>query len=240
MAASNSARGLHDQVVHVLGVRIVSGALAAGETLDVPGLSRELDVSLPGLRSSLRVLAGKGLVEARPKRGTYVRPIREWNMLDPDVLAWQLAGSAESKMLRDLADVRSIVEPAAARRAAVHRSAKDVAAMERALAAIRDTPLDNVAAALEADASFHRALFAATGNQLLVSMNGLIKAGMRERDRRLRSHDDVPDPVPSHRAVLDAIRNGDPDAAERAMIRLIAQSAEDAERLLADRKSSQP
>lgn len=67
--------------------------------------------------------------------------------------------------------------------------------MQQALAAFRDTPLADVPAALEADASFHRWMFAATGNQLLVAMSALIKVGMHERDRRLRSYDEVPDPV---------------------------------------------
>ena len=42
------------------------------------------------VREAIKVLAAKGLVESRPKVGTFVRPRRDWNLLDPDVLAWQI------------------------------------------------------------------------------------------------------------------------------------------------------
>ncbi|NED08352.1 FadR family transcriptional regulator, partial [Streptomyces sp. SID6648] len=70
--AAYSTRGVHGQVVQSLGARIVGGAVAEGTTLDVRALGEELDVSLTVMRESLKVLAGKGLVDARQKRGTFV------------------------------------------------------------------------------------------------------------------------------------------------------------------------
>ncbi|WP_143573661.1 FCD domain-containing protein, partial [Streptomyces acidiscabies] len=83
-------------------------------------------------------------------------------------------------------------------------------------------------AAAEADAAFHRALLAATGNELLARMDLLLEPGLRERDRVVHAHADADDPVPSHRAVLDAVREQDPARAESAMLALLAQAAEDA------------
>ena len=54
--------------------------------------SEMLDVSRTVLREAIKVLAGKGLVESRPKTGTRVRPRAEWNFLDPDVLCLALFG----------------------------------------------------------------------------------------------------------------------------------------------------
>ena len=49
-------------------------------------LREELDVSLTALREALKVLSAKGIIDARQKRGTFVRPRSSWNMLDGDVL----------------------------------------------------------------------------------------------------------------------------------------------------------
>ncbi|MDT0268564.1 FCD domain-containing protein [Streptomyces sp. DSM 44915] len=229
--ASYSGRGVHGQVVHHLGARIVGGEYTEGETLDVRALGAELDVSLTVLRESLKVLAGKGLVDARQKRGTFVRPRAAWHLLDSDVIRWRVEGGDYGQLMRDLADVRAIVEPAAAHRAAVHHTAEDLAALEAALAAMAAAGGDNAAAA-EADSAFHRALLAATGNELLARLEVLLEPGLRERDLLVHSHLVAADPVPSHRAVLDAIRARDASGAQAAMLALLAQAADDADPIL--------
>src|SRR4051812_45069284 len=76
-------------VVDLLGFRIVSGALAAGQLLPTEvELSTQLGLSRPSLREGLRALAQKGLVEGRTRRGTTVNHRRQWNVLDADVLRW--------------------------------------------------------------------------------------------------------------------------------------------------------
>ncbi|MFJ8652520.1 FadR/GntR family transcriptional regulator [Streptomyces rochei] len=228
--AAYSTRGVHGQVVQSLGARIVGGAVPEGATLDVRALGEELDVSLTVMRESLKVLAGKGLVDARQKRGTFVRERRHWNLLDADVIRWRVEGGGGGELMRDLADVRSIIEPAAARRAALHRTEADLEALEAALDSMRRAQGDSAAAA-EADAAFHRALLAATGNEMLTRMDLFLEPGLRERDRLVHAHAAAGDPVPSHRAVLDAVRDRDPVRAELAMLDLLAKAAEDVDRL---------
>ncbi|MDT0347449.1 FadR/GntR family transcriptional regulator [Streptomyces litchfieldiae] len=224
--ASYSSRGVHGQVVHRLGSRIVCGEYAEGDTLDVKALGEELDVSLTVLRESLKVLAGKGLVDARQKRGTFVRPRSAWNLLDPDVIRWRTESGDSRQLMQDLADVRAIVEPAAAYRAALRRTEADLAALDAALAQMEESRGDSAAAA-EADAAFHRALLAATGNELLGRLELLLEPGLRERDRLVHSHLTAADPVPSHRAVLSAVRDQDAPRAQFAMLDLLAQAADD-------------
>ncbi|MEJ1198701.1 MULTISPECIES: FCD domain-containing protein [unclassified Streptomyces] len=228
--ASYSGRGVHGQVVHKLGARIVGGEIAEGGILDIGALGAELDVSLTVMREALKVLAGKGLTDARQKRGTFVRERTHWNLLDADVIRWRMETGDGGQLLRDLSDVRSIVEPAAAHRAALHRTDADLAALEAALEAMGRTRTDPTAAA-EADVAFHRALLAATGNELLRRMDMLLEPGLRERDRMVHAHADADDPVPSHRAVLDAIRDRAPARAESAMLDLLAKAAEDLDHL---------
>ncbi|MET7906269.1 FCD domain-containing protein [Streptomyces sp. NPDC005336] len=224
--APYAGRGVHGQVVQELGARIVGGDFAESDILDVRALGEELDVSLTVMRESLKVLAGKGLIDARQKRGTFIRPRSAWNLLDADVIRWRMDGEDGRRLMRDLTDIRSVVEPAAAHRAALRRTDADLAALDAALAAMHGARGD-LAAEAEADASFHRALLAATGNELLARLDLILEPGLRERDRLVHTHGAADDPVPSHRRVLDAVRDQDPARAELAMLDLLAKAAED-------------
>lgn len=62
-------------------------------------------------------------------------------------------------------------------------------------------------------------------------MDTLLEPGLRERDRMVHSHGGADDPVPSHRAVLDAIRDQDPARAELAMLNLLAKALADPDQL---------
>ncbi|UGQ09246.1 FCD domain-containing protein [Yinghuangia sp. ASG 101] len=211
-------RGVHGQTVEALGTRIVSGAIAEGEILDVAALIAELNVSQTPLREALKVLTAKGMVDARQKRGTFVRPRSGWNLLDSDVIRWQFAAGAGDRVLSDLAEVRDAVEPAAARLAAGRRTDADLEALDAALAAMA-TAADPADAAA-ADLAWHRALLAATHNELFQRMDIFIEPGLAERDRLVHAaHAD--DPVPSHQSVTDAVRDGDTARAEAAMRALL-------------------
>src|SRR5438445_11294048 len=121
--------GLHGQIVHAIGRQILSGEIQPGEVLPLrsgPPASRTV------VREAIKVLAAKGLVESRPKTGTRVRRRDDWNLLDPDVLAWLQNGDVSEELLRKLTEVRRIVEPAAAELAAARAGAREIAAMENA------------------------------------------------------------------------------------------------------------
>jgi len=228
-AGGYQGRGLHGEVVELLGRRILAGEIAGGQTLDVLGLEQELDVSRTVLREALRVLKAKGLVDARPKRGTFVQARTEWRLLDPDVVRWQFEGRDDSRFLDDLAEMRGIIEPASARLAALRRTDADIAALELAI--------DRMAAAargdgdaVEADVAFHRALLAATHNELLVRMEVVLETGLTARDRLVHGAVRDDDPTPAHAAVLNAVRARDPESAGAAASALLAKSLADVEK----------
>ena len=223
-------RGVHGQTVDAIARRILSGGLAEGATLDLAALQAELGVSLTALRESLKVLAAKGLVDARQKRGTYVRPRADWNLLDPDVLRWQFSAEADVSLLRSLDEVRGIIEPAAVRLAALRHTDEDLARLDAALDAMSGAK--DSSGAVEADLSFHRALLTATHNELLERMETVLESALAARDQLVHGTDDASDdPVPSHRAVLDAVRARDADVAEAAMRALLDKAVSDEERL---------
>lgn len=220
-------RGAHGQTVEHLGRQILTGALREGATIDPVAVEAELDVSRTVVREALRVLGAKGLVGARQKRGTFVLPRADWNLLDGDILRWQFDGRADPDFFENLHEVRSIVEPAGARLAASRRTDDNLVALEVALEAMAEAGTDPMAA-VKADLSFHRALLTATHNELMLRMEAVIEAGLTVRDRLVHGGGKaVADPVPSHRTVFEAVRRGRAATAERAMRALLHQAVDD-------------
>src|SRR5689334_23482159 len=125
-------RGLHGQIVEVMAQRILSGTIPEGATINVPDLQADLGVSLTAVREALKVLTAKGLVDARQKRGTFVRPRTDWNLLDPDMIRWHFDDDVRPELLEELHEVRGIVEPAAARLAAIRADDSNLAALDTA------------------------------------------------------------------------------------------------------------
>jgi DNA-binding FadR family transcriptional regulator len=217
--------------VEVLANRIMAGEYPEGATLDLPTLREELDVSLTALREALKVLSAKGMIDARQKRGTFVQPRTSWNMLDADVMRWRIASSTDPGLFDQLTEVRAVVEPAAARMAAERATDADLAELAELAAALdlMDTA-ESVDAAVDADIAFHRRLLLVTHNDFLAQIAQIIAIGLAERDRIVHHATPSDDPVPSHRAVLDAVVAHDPVAAERAMRALVDKSITDLKR----------
>jgi len=230
---SYSDMGLHGHVVRQLGTRIVQGTLAAGSTLDPDQIGVDFGVSRTVVREALKVLGAKGLVGARPRRGTFVRERSEWSLLDPDVLRWQYdqLGEPPAETLDKLAEVRLIIEPSAAALAARRRSEADLARLQAALDAMKSSEHDP-AGLTESDVAFHRALLVATGNEFLAEMAMVIDAGLHVRNRFVHGHDVAMKPsLRAHATVLDAVRQRQPDEAETAMRRLLVAASRDVARL---------
>ena len=121
----------------VIGRRIVSGDWQPGSVLpNLDKLAEEFAVSRLSIREAMKLLAGKGLVDARPRRGTVVRPRNEWSRLDPDVLFWQAGKAPNAAFVRSLFEVRGIIEPEAAALAAVRSSEEALAGIDRAFSAM--------------------------------------------------------------------------------------------------------
>lgn len=223
-----TGRRLHGAIAHKLGVAILSGEFAPGDTLSGEvAFSEALDVSRSAYREAVQVLAAKGMVESRPKAGTRVLPRSRWNLLDPDVLAWAFAGQPDLAFIRSLFELRAIIEPAAAALAAERRDRHDLRTMKDALAAMSRHTLATDAGRT-ADRDFHDAILRATRNDALIVLSASMGAAVtwttqfKQRARALPRN-----PIPDHRRVLDAIVAGDPTAASAAMRALVDQALED-------------
>jgi len=227
-------RGLHGAVVHDIGVRIVSGELKPGDSLPMEdGLAGGADVSRTVVREAIKVLAAKRLVEARPKTGTRVRPRSDWNLLDPDVLAWQLEAGPAPEFLEDALELRRMIEPGAARLAAERASDEDVAQLEQAIAAMAEAT--DLPAWIEPDVRFHSILVKAARNELLERLSPIVTAMLRTLFLvSSRPPQTFARALPLHQAIIDAVRAHDPDRAEAATLRLLEDTVRNTRRALRD------
>ncbi|MDJ0388937.1 FadR/GntR family transcriptional regulator [Roseomonas sp. E05] len=231
-------RTLSDQLVDDLGRKIVQGILRPGDTL--PGedvLLARYGVSRTVLREALQVLAAKGLLDARPRRGTTIRPRAAWSQLDPLLLHWHGELPADDPALQQLMEVRRIVEPPAAALASRRATEADRARIAAAYAAM-EAAGENVEAFIQADLEFHTALLEASGNQFLIPIVHAIRTTLlaslhvtnteAEQNRRVS--------LPLHATILRAILEGDHEGAAAAM----QQHLDDTERLRVQASQGSP
>lgn len=227
-APRGTGRRLRGAIAHKLGVAILSGQYAPGDTLSGEiAFSEALDVSRSAYREAVQVLTAKGLVESRPKAGTRVLARERWNLLDPDVLAWAFTGEPDPMLIRSLFELRAIVEPAAAMLAADRRNRDDLKAMRDALTAMgRHTLATDAGRA--ADREFHTAILKATRNDALIVLSAGIAAAVGWTTQFKQRARELPrDPIPDHRRVLEAIVAGDGAAASAAMQMLVDLALQD-------------
>ncbi len=225
-------RGAHGETVYEIGRRIVSGELQPGDLLPEGELIAKLGISRTVLREAIKVLGAKGLVEARPRVGTKVSPRSHWRLMDPDVLAWQTEYGLDELFLRNLAEVRSLIEPGAARLAAERATEEEIAILDKAYKQMA-AHIVNSEAFIAADMQFHFVILAACRNEILEQMSSAIGEAL-EISRRVTV--ELPGSseahMPLHEAVVEAIRQRDGNAAENAMRKLIGLVQSDVERFL--------
>lgn len=221
---AGSARSLHSHVVHDLGKRIVVGDLRPGDVLPrEETLAESMDVSRTALREALKVLTAKGLIEARPKIGTRVRPKEAWNQLDADVLSWRCASMPTDDFVEKLCEMREVIEPAAAASAARRRSPQQLAEMEHAYQQMEATNDSDEWA--KADLKFHQSMLNATGNELMVSLFSVVESALGMFFvLSAKKAGNFNYSLPHHLKVLDAIRRQQPEVARQAMQDTITDS----------------
>jgi DNA-binding FadR family transcriptional regulator len=219
---------IHDAIAHDLGVAIVSGVYTPGQML--PGeakFSSGLKVSRGAYREAIRILAAKGLVKSRTKSGTRVSERRRWNILDIDVLAWMFETEPSEAFIRDIFELRLIVEPAAAALAATRRTSRELGRMGHALEEMERFGLLSEHGRA-ADQAFHNMILESTRNEAVISLSSTISAAVGWTTvfaRRERAA--VRDPMPDHYRLFDALAQGDPRQARTCMITLIDHALQD-------------
>jgi DNA-binding FadR family transcriptional regulator len=188
------------------------------------------------VREAVKSLAAKGMLVTGPKVGTRVLPSDQWNWFDPDVVAWQSKIGLTRDFLRDLQELRRVVEPAAVRLAATRATAADIAHIEAAYAGMRQA-IEQGGDYVSHDLRFHQGLLRACHNRMVIQMSKALGALLRTSFEISTSKPDGPaQSLPLHRAVLDAVIAREPARAEKAVLVLIDGAAQDIDVVLGSRR----
>ena len=230
-------KNVHGTTVDLLGHAIISGRYAIGASLPPePLLCEELGVSRTVVREAVKSLVAKGLIITGPKLGTRVLPEDQWNWFDPDVITWQSQNGLTPEFLKDLQDLRRVVEPAAVRMAAERATPDDVAEIEIAYAGMKKA-VEEGGDYVTFDLRFHQGLMRASHNRMLIQMSKALGALLRTSFEISTSKQDGPkSSLPMHRAVLDAVVAKQPLIAEKAILKLIDGARDDIQMILGTRK----
>ena len=218
------------RVVEALGQAIVTGTWQATGAFPIEAeLCARFGVSRSVVREAVKMLTAKGLLSARPRRGTVVEPEPHWNLLDPDVLRWLLQRAPSPELLAEFTQMRLGIEPQAAALAAqaVGRGQagmllpiREALARMQAAGAGQDDPLAS-------DIAFHVAILHASGNRFLVQLRELVDTALRISIRMTNARKGVAlASVDDHARVLRAIEAADAPAAAAAMRELLGEALE--------------
>ncbi|MBI1774562.1 MAG: FadR family transcriptional regulator [Proteobacteria bacterium] len=202
-----------DAVTERIAALIRDGQLKPGDRLPPETeLMRQLDVGRSSIREAIRGLSMLGVVSARPRHGTVV------TSPTATMLSEQLASSITHWAIRDLFEVRAVLEGYAAGEAAqratkqhLEEIAEATAGMERKIAKGKIYFRENQA--------FHLAIAMAAQNGVLFFCLKSIIGGLRDlRVQMVRRVPEFPErDVSEHRAILAAIVRRDPKHAARLM-----------------------
>ena len=199
---ADEARSLSDRAYYRIRELIVSLELAPGSIVEERALMASLEIGRTPVREALRQLARENLVEVHPRRGMFV-------------------SSVEVGDLAALSEVRARLESFAAALAAERRTADDLVGTESLLAELESSPGDG-RALIDLDQRLHRHVYRCAHNPFLeTTLDGYYVLTLRIWFMALDRVARLDDAVHEHRALLEAIRDGDATAAADAMRRHI-------------------
>jgi len=208
---------IYEQVARKL-ERYIADRLQPGDSLPSERqLAQMFDVSRSSIRDAIRSLELMGLVQPRQGAGTLVCEST------PDALANPFASVLLQKrrQLSELLDVRMIIEPPLAARAAQRASAEQLAHLQ-SIVRRQQEKLSRGEATVDEDSEFHYAIAQAAANNVMLEVVDLLMDMLREtRERSLLVNGRLEKSVANHQVILAALQRHNAAEAERAMRRHI-------------------
>jgi DNA-binding GntR family transcriptional regulator len=201
---------IREKVYEYLREGILSGKIKSGDRLVESDLAERIGTSRTPVREALHTLEREGLVESLRRVGYVVRPISELEV-------------------SELSEIRLALEGLALRWAL----SKDPVALARALRenlsrCEQQIEAGDLKAFVELDAQFHDLISKVADSSRLMEMTNSIRRYMlRYRIQSIYTQDNVRRAIAGHRALLEAIEDGDKKAAQRALTAHIKQSKKD-------------
>lgn len=204
-------RRISDDVYDQIRQAILERQFQPGERLSIPNLASRFDVSQMPVRQAVERLHDEGLLEVRPRSGTYV-------------------AQAEEQDIAETFDIRRALERLAAETAVVNARDRDIAELDDMV-----TQMDQLTVGGRTDTKghdrlnteFHRRIVALSGNQKLSEMYDQLNAHLRIARVHLSSRDwasRVEREKAEHREIVESLRGRDPELLADALARHIARS----------------
>lgn len=205
----DSYRPLRETVCEVLRDAIRRGVLEPGERLMEVQLAEELGISRTPVREAIRKLEQEGYVIMMPRRGTYVS-----NVSVHDV--------------KEIFEIRSALESLSIVLATMRIEPEELEKLRALLVEIEGhierKDIDKIVAT---DVKFHGLLYQVSRNERLVTIiNNLKEQLARFRTLSMSYPGRLKETLEEHRAIVEAIAAGDPDAARDAAERHMEQAEE--------------
>lgn len=186
---------------------IIRGSLKPGERLRLRDLADRYDVSTQPIRQALSELESEGLVQTTPRKGSMV------SVLTVDEL-------------RDIYEVRSTLEAMATRSAVGLVSAETIATLNQLIDAMNDH-LGEVVELVGLNKQFHMTLYACSGRKNLCE---LVSSLRNRTSHYLHAYmidlGGMPPAQDEHRAIVEAIMDGDTDRASSIMYNHVMKAGE--------------
>jgi len=196
--AVGQAESLAEKAYVAIRRLIVTLALGPGSVINERELVERLGIGRTPVREALRRLAQEGLVEVYPRRGMFVT--------DVDV-----------RKLALVSEVRVALEPEAARLAAERATDAERAELQELLDEL-DTAGSDDHALMALDERIHRAVYRCARNDLLATtLEQYYVLALRIWTIALDRQHELNDAVQGHRALLEAIHDGDGERAAATM-----------------------
>jgi GntR family transcriptional repressor for pyruvate dehydrogenase complex len=196
---------------------LLSGELRLGQKIPSERqLAEALAVGRGALREAIKSLSLLGLLEQRVGDGTYLS--RSSSDLLPQVIEWGLL--LGEKRLDDLLEARYHLEVMLAGWAAERRSQNQLERLRELIAQMRAAGDDDLDGYVRADIAFHLQLAACSGNTVLANVLTNIRSLLQAwASRVIHTAGETHTSLAMHEPILDAVENGDPEAARTAMSR---------------------
>ncbi|WP_101842041.1 FadR/GntR family transcriptional regulator [Halobacillus sp. Marseille-P3879] len=213
------SKKIYEQVADALLESLKKGDLKPGDKLDsVEHLAKSFDVGRSAIREALSALRAMGILEMRQGEGTYVKAFDASRFSLPVSVAFLM----KQNDLKDLLEVRHVLEVGAAGAAALHHKDEDLQPMEDALLAMEEAK-GNGELGEQADLDFHVALVEATHNQMLIhlmkSVSDIMVQAMRETRKLLHTEEGTERLLEEHRQIFTAVADRNEQRAKDAMFK---------------------
>ena len=206
-----NAQNLPGHVQQMLLEAILTRVLMPGERLLIDEIAAHFGISKIPVREAVKALVASGWLESMPRRGTYVRALSE-------------------QELQEVFEMRRMLEPYAARKAAERRTSEHLAELRELIAEgnesirRRDTVSNS-----RINSRFHSVIAEAVGNRIicdsLKDLQSRIRRYFVEVDWKTRR-----DSLAEHKSIFEAIRDQDADRVEKLTIAHLEHTESLAER----------